>query len=75
MSKALPENRKPLKCDFEECPEMVQWYRKYKGKLWKLCTKHEAFMARQHQGHSVDRDHLTPDDWRYLRQKDLEEEE
>jgi hypothetical protein len=73
-SKALPEKKKPLKCDFEGCQEMVQWYRRYKGKPLKLCTKHEARMAREHKGYSLDPRDLTPDDWQYLIEKDEDEE-
>jgi hypothetical protein len=70
----MSKKKAPLKCDFVGCTEMVQWYRKYKGELLKLCTKHEAHMARQHQGHSLEPKDLTPDDWQYLIEKDLEEE-
>ncbi len=27
------------KCDFKDCEEIAQWYRKRKGELLKLCTK------------------------------------
>jgi len=37
-----------------------------------LCTKHEAYMARTHQGTSLDPRELNPDDWEYLIEKDLE---
>jgi len=75
MSKAMPEKKTVLKCDFEGCQEMVQWFRRYKGELLKLCTKHEARMAREHQGRSLDSKDLDSDDWEYLREKDLEEED
>lgn len=70
----MSERKKSLKCDFEGCQEMVQWFRKYKGELLKLCTKHEAYMARAHQGRSLESEDLNPSDWQYLEEKDLEEE-
>jgi hypothetical protein len=70
----MSEKKIAMKCDFRGCTEMVQWYRKYKGELLKLCTKHEACMARAHQGRSFDPKELNPDDWQYLIEKDEDDE-
>jgi len=59
-----------LKCDFRKCEEMAQWYRVWKGELLKLCTKHEAYMARRHLGKALDSSELDGEDWAYLEEKD-----
>ena len=74
MSKPLPEKKIVMRCDFIGCTEMAQWYRRYKGELLRLCTKHEAYMVRAHQGFSVESKDLTPDDRRYLIEKDEDDE-
>ena len=49
---------------------MAQWYRVWKGELLKLCTKHEAYMARRHLGKALDSSELDGEDWAYLEEKD-----
>ena len=66
--------RKMWKCDFEDCEEIAQWYRKYKGKLVKLCTKHETHLSKQHYGRRVDFSELTKDDIDYLEEKESRSE-
>jgi hypothetical protein len=56
-------------CDFEGCNELAQWYRKSKGQIVKLCTKHEALLARQHWGKRVDYSELSEEDMRRLKKK------
>jgi hypothetical protein len=56
-------------CDFEGCKEIAQWYRRSKGQIFKLCTKHEAILAKQHWGRRVDYSVLCEDDMRRLRTK------
>jgi len=58
------------KCDFKGCEEIAQWYRWWKGDLFKLCSKHEAYFARQHWGKHLDISELDEDDIRYLEEKD-----
>jgi hypothetical protein len=75
MSKPMREEKRPLRrCDYKGCPEMVQWFRRYKGEILKLCTKHYAKMAKEHLGQSVEAKDLTSDDLEYLYEKDSEEE-
>ena len=66
--------RKIWTCDFKECEEIAQWYRKRKRELLKLCTKHEAYLARQHYGGSLDLSELNEDDIRYLEGKERRKE-
>jgi hypothetical protein len=54
--------RKIWKCDFKDCDEIAQWYRYYKGKPWKFCTKHETEFARHNWGRRVDFSDLTEED-------------
>jgi hypothetical protein len=63
-------NRKMWKCDFKDCEEIAQWYRVCKGKLVKLCTKHETQLAKQHYGRRVDFSELDEDDIHYLQEKE-----
>lgn len=56
-------------CDFEGCDEIAQWYRRSKGQILKLCTKHEALLSRKHWGRSVDYTELTEADMDRLRTK------
>ena len=66
--------RKLWKCDFKGCEEIAQWYRKRKGELLKLCTKHEVYLASQHYGRSLDLSELDEDDIRYLERKEYKKE-
>jgi len=66
--------RKIWKCDFEDCNEFAQWYRVQKGQLVKLCTKHEAYLAKKHWGKHIDPSELDEDDIHYLEEKDYKEE-
>jgi hypothetical protein len=66
------KKRKLWKCDFKDCSEPAQWYRLYKGELLKLCTKHEAYLARQHFGCHLEFHELDEDDLTYLEEKDEE---
>ncbi len=61
-------------CDFEGCDEIAQWYRKQKGELLRLCTKHEAYLARKHWGKRLDTSELGEDDMRYLEEKEFKKE-
>jgi len=61
-------------CDFKGCDEIAQWYRKKKGKLFKLCTTHEAHLNRMHWGRRVDLSELNEDDIRYLERKERRKE-
>jgi hypothetical protein len=56
-------------CDFNGCDELAQWYRRSKGQIVKLCTKHEALLARQHWGKRVDYSELSEEDMRRLKTK------
>jgi hypothetical protein len=58
------------KCDFEDCEEVAQWYRRGKGRLVKLCTKHEVYLSKQHWGKRVDFSELNEEDIRYLEGKE-----
>jgi len=62
-------------CDFKGCDEIAQWYRRWKGDLFKLCTKHEAYFARNHYGRRVDLSELDADDIDYLWEKEEEKKE
>ena len=62
--------RKLWKCDFGGCDEIAQWYRVKKNDLVKLCTKHEAYLARQRWGKSIPESKLDERDIRYLQNKD-----
>lgn len=66
--------RKMWKCDFEDCEEIAQWYRLCKGKLMKLCTKHETQLSKQHFGKRVDYSELDKDDIDYLQEKESRSE-
>ena len=66
--------RKMWKCDFEDCEEFAQWYRRKKGKIVKLCTKHEVQLAKEHWGRRVDFSELTHNDIRYFNKKESETE-
>lgn len=66
--------RKIWTCDFQGCNEIAQWYRKRKGRLIKVCTKHEARLAREHWGRRVDFSELNDDDIRYLEWKEWKKE-
>ena len=66
--------RKMWKCDFEDCEEIAQWYRRYKGKLVKLCTKNETQLSKQHYGRRVDFSALNKNDIDYLQKKELRSE-
>ena len=61
-------------CDYEGCGEIAQWHRRWKGELFKLCTKHEAYFARKHWGRRVDESQLDEDDIRYLERKERRKE-
>jgi len=61
-------------CDYKNCDEFAQWYRRFKGKLLTLCTKHEAEFARKHWGRSIDASELNNDDIRHLESKEEEKE-
>ena len=63
-----------LTCDYKGCEENAQWYRKRKGKLLKLCTKHEGEFARKHWGRHVDFSELNEDDINYLKWKEYRKE-
>lgn len=67
-------SRKMWKCDFKDCEEIAQWYRYYKGELWKFCTKHETQFAKQHWGKRVDFSELDKDDIQYLQEKESHSE-
>jgi len=56
-------------CDFAGCDEIAQWYRKSKGQIVKVCTTHEALLARQHWGRRIDYSELDEDDIRRLETK------
>jgi len=56
-------------CDFKGCGELAQWYRRSKGQIVKLCTKHKAYLARQRWGKRVDHSELSEDDMRRLKTK------
>jgi len=58
------------KCDFKDCGEIAQWYRKRKGELLKLCTKHNVYLHKQHWGRHIDFSELDEDDTQYLLEKD-----
>jgi len=62
--------RKTWKCDFEECEEIAEWYRKMKGAPIKLCVKHEAYFARKHWGRPLDLSELNDGELRYLEEKE-----
>lgn len=64
--------RKLWKCDFEKCGDIALWIRKWKGQLFRLCTKHEAYFQRNHWGRHVDELELTEDDFCYFERKDKE---
>lgn len=70
MIPLMHAKRKLLKCDFEGCNDLAQWYREFKGNLVKLCTKHEAHFSRKRWGRHVDLSELDEDDLRYLEEKD-----
>ena len=61
-------------CDYKNCDEFAQWYRRFKGKLLTLCTKHEVEFARKPWGRSIDASELNDDDIRYLERKEEEKE-
>jgi len=61
-------------CDYKGCDEFAQWYRRFKGKLLTLCTKHEAEFARKPWGRSIDASKLNNDDIRYLETKEEKKE-
>lgn len=67
--------RKIWKCDFKGCEEIAQWYREWKGELLKLCTKHEAYLARTHWGRHIEPSELDKNDVRYLEEKDEGEDD
>jgi hypothetical protein len=56
-------------CDFKNCCEIATWYRRWKGDLLKLCTKHEAYMRGKHYGRSVNESELDREDMAYLFEK------
>lgn len=62
------------KCDFEDCEEIAQWYRKRKGQLVKLCTKHEAYLSKEHWGKRVDFSELDENNISYLERKEYKRE-
>ncbi len=73
----LPHKRRKVwkwKCDSKGCEEMAQWYRRQKGKIMKLCTKHEAQLAKMHWGRRVDESRLTEKDRLNLRRKEWKRE-
>ena len=57
-------------CDFKGCDEIAQWYRKKKGELVKLCSKHYASLDRMRWGRRVEESELDEDDIRYLEEKE-----
>jgi len=69
------KKRNVWKCDFKGCEEIAQWYRKWKGDLFKLCTKHEAYLARKRYGRPLDPSELDEDDFRYLEEKEEEDDD
>jgi hypothetical protein len=64
-----------LKCDYEGCSEYVRRYRKWKGKVVKLCIKHNEQMSREHLGKQIDASELDEDDIRFLEEKTRKEDE
>lgn len=66
--------RKLWTCDYKGCDEITQWYRIWKGELLKLCTKHEAYLAREHYGKHLDLSELNEDDMCYLEEKEERKE-
>ena len=58
--------RKTWECDFENCTEIAEWYRRLKGKPVKLCTHHYAQMGKQRMGKPVDFSQLSEQDIRIL---------
>jgi ssDNA-binding Zn-finger/Zn-ribbon topoisomerase 1 len=62
--------RKTWKCDFENCNEIAEWYRKIRGIPIKLCTRHEAHMRKQRMGKPLDFSQLTADDIWFLEKKE-----
>ena len=48
-----------MSCDFQDCKEFPQWLRRYKGKIFKFCTKHYAELSRRRWGKPVDESKLT----------------
>jgi hypothetical protein len=68
------EEMRMCTCDYEDCDEFAQWYRRLKGKLLTLCTKHEVEFARKHWGRSIDASELNSNDIRYLEGKEEKKE-
>jgi len=66
--------RRAWTCDFIGCNEIAQWYRRRKGRLVKLCTKHEVHLAREHWGKRLDETELNEYDMSYLEAKERRKE-
>jgi predicted RNA-binding Zn-ribbon protein involved in translation (DUF1610 family) len=62
--------RKTWKCDFEDCIEVAEWYRRVKGTPVKLCTRHYAHMGKQRMGKPVEFSQLSAHDIWILEEKE-----
>ena len=65
--------RRVWTCDFKGCDEIAQWYRRRKGSIFKLCTKHEAHLDRE-RWKRLDESRLTNEDIRRLEAKERRKE-
>ncbi len=64
--------RKTWLCDFEDCTNTAEYYRRVSGKVVKLCLHHDVHMRKQRLGVPVDYKNLTSRETQFLENKEFE---